>query len=505
VTAIRIEQLGGPLRFDLTPGRRLVLGRGANCDLVVPNPSVSRRHAELEVLGDVLQMHDLGSANGSLVNGTRQTLAALRPNDIVTFGAVGFRVVPPVAGAQLADAVPEGTAIRTLTALPATGGHARREAVLERLLDVAAGLSGEFALDELLGTIVELAFDQVDADRVALLLTGPAGRLLPGPSANRVGDRPLTVPRSIADRAIRERVAVVTASAQEDARFQSGSVALQSVRSALCVPLLAGERELGVLYADTITRTAPFDDAEARALQAFAGLAAVAIARVGFAAEVRRERVVRANFERFFAPDVAARIAAAPGLMALGGARLPVAVLFSDIRGFTALSEQLAPEDIAALLGDYFATMVEAVFEHGGTLDKFIGDAVMAVWGAPLADLEAPDRALAAALAMRRELAAESQRRVQAGHPAIDAGFGLSFGEVFAGNVGSERRLEYTVVGDAVNLASRLCQMAGPGEILVTDELAKGLIRAPALEELPDIVVKGRIKPIRAYRVSGEQ
>jgi adenylate cyclase len=106
---------------------------------------------------------------------------------------------------------------------------------------------------------------------------------------------------------------------------------------------------------------------------------------------------------------------------------------------------------------------------------------------------------------MRRELAAESQRRVQAGHPAIDAGFGLSFGEVFAGNVGSERRLEYTVVGDAVNLASRLCQMAGPGEILVTDELAKGLIRAPVLEELPDIVVKGRIKPIRAYRVSGEQ
>ena len=502
MTVIRLEQLGGTLRFDLTPGRRLVLGRGADCDLVVPNPSVSRRHAELEVVGDILQMHDLASANGTSVNGARQTEAALRPNDLVTFGVVGFRVVPPAPGAQLADEVPEGTAIRTLTALPATAGHATRDAVLGRLLDVAAGLSGEFALDELLGTIVNLAFDQVDADRVALLLTSPTGELLPGPSANRVGDRPLAVPRAIADRAISERMAVVTASALDDARFQSGSVAVQSVRGALCVPLLAGERVVGVLYADTITRTAPFDDDEARAMQAFAGLAAVAIARVRLAEEARRAREVRANFERFFAPEVAAKIAATPGHMALGGARLPVAVLFSDIRGFTALSEQLAPEEIAALLGDYFATMVEAVFEHGGTVDKFIGDAVMAVWGAPLPDPDAPDRALVAALAMRRELAAESRRRVKAGHPAIDAGFGLSFGEVFAGNVGSERRLEYTVVGDAVNLASRLCQMAGPGEILVTGELASGLTRAPVLEELPDIVVKGRLKPIRAYRVS---
>jgi adenylate cyclase len=106
---------------------------------------------------------------------------------------------------------------------------------------------------------------------------------------------------------------------------------------------------------------------------------------------------------------------------------------------------------------------------------------------------------------MRRGLVAESRRRAGAGHPAIEAGFGLSFGEVFAGNVGSERRLEYTVVGDAVNLASRLCALAGPGEILVTGELAEQLIRPPALEALPDIMVKGRVKPIRTYRVRSEE
>lgn len=494
---MRLEQVGGPLRFHLAPGRRVTLGRSPQCDLVVPDPSVSRRHAEVEHAAGRIHVRDLASANGTALNGQRVAAAVAAPGDTLTFGAVSLLAVAADAVAEAP--LPEGLQVRTLTDIPRAPG--RSEVVLERLLAVVAGLSGEFALDTLLGEIVALAFERVDADRAVLLLADAGGSLEPAAGRSRVGETVPMVPRAIADRAMAERAAVVTASAQEDERFRSGSVVLQAVRSALCVPLLAGDRVLGVLYTDTITREAPFTDDEARDLQAFGGIAAVAIARIRFAEEARREREVRASFERYFAPGVAAAIAQAPGRVALGGARLPVAVLFSDVRGFTGLAERLPPEEVAALLGDYFAVVVDAVFEQEGTLDKFIGDAVMAVWGAPLPAPDAADRALRAARAMAAEMAAVNARRVGEGRPAIPVGFGLGYGEVFAGNIGTERRLEYTVVGDAVNVASHLCQLAGAGEVLLSGELVERLASTDGLGQRDPVELKGRSGGIRVWEV----
>lgn len=497
---IRLEQIGGPLRFQLEPGRQLTLGRSPQCELIVPDPSVSRRHAELEATPAGVQVRDLASANGTLRNGSRTTTAVAVENDIVTFGGISFRVL--VADAAPDEPLPDGLKVRTLTSTPKAGAIPRSEVVLERLLAVAAGLSGEFALDTLLGEVVALAFEQVDADRAAILLATASGGLELAAGRSRVGEAVPVVPRAIADRAMTERAAVVTASAQEDERFKSGSVVLQAVRGAICVPLLAGDRVLGVLYTDTITRAAPFDDEEARALHAFAGLAAVAIARIRFAEEARHEREVRATFERYFAPGVAAAIVHAPGKVALGGARLPVAVLFTDIRGFTGLAERLPPEEIAALLGDYFAVVVDAVFEQEGTLDKYIGDAVMAVWGAPLAVPDAAERALRAAKVVRAELEIVNARRTGEGRPVIPVGFGLGYGEVFAGNIGTERRLEYTVVGDAVNVASHLCQRAAAGEIVLSGDIVARLGSREGLEEIETLELKGRAGTIAVWRVA---
>ena len=500
MTGLRLIQLGGTLRFGITEGRHLVLGRSPQADLVVADPSVSRRHAELTLVQGRLDVHDLDSANGTALNGVRQAHSTAGPNDMVTFGAVSFRVAE-LAEEALMDRMPDGVTVRTVSGLPLTEGHARQERVLERLLDVATGLSGDFSLDDLLRTVVDLAFEQIDADRAMVLLRDPVtGTLTPGASRNRVGEAPPRVPRIIADQAVQARAVVITESAQQDDRFRSGSVALQGVRSALCVPLLAEDQVAGVLYADTITRTIPFTDSEAGALQAFAGLAAVAISRVRLAAEARGERERRQALERFFAPEVAAEIAADPGRAALGGTRTTAVILFSDIRGFTAVAEQCRPEEVAALLGDYYAVVVDAVFEHGGMLDKFIGDAVMAVWGVPLPDAAAADHALAAAKAMRAGLETLNRRRAAAGQPIIAAGFGISHGEVFAGNVGTPRRLEYTVVGDAVNIASGLCGAAGPGEILVSGALAEQLSSQPPLTPVATPDTKGRATPVAAFR-----
>ncbi len=484
MSPLRLVQVDGPLRFTIEPGRTLVLGRSAGCDLLVASPAVSRRHAELRIDGDGLLVRDLETANGTTLNGVAVSApAAARVDDLLGFGGSVFRVSTAPARSLAEDDLPGGTTLRSLARLPATMGRDRPARALERLLAVAAGLSGDPALERVLEEITELCFDQVDADRAVLLLSDPGtGQLTPVTARSRQGEAMPRVPRRIAERAVADRAPVIMDAGSDDPALRGGSVRAQAVRSALCVPLLADGQVLGALYADTITRPTPFGDDEATTFAAFAGLAAVTIARVRFAQEARRERERRERLERFFAPPVAAAIAARDAADPLGGARREVAVVFSDIRGFSGIAARLTPEDTAALLSDYFAVMVDVVFEHGGTLDKFVGDGVMAVWGAPLPDPEAPDRAWDAARMMLRELATLNARRRAAGRPPIEAGIGLAVGEVFAGNIGSGRRLEYTVVGDAVNLAARLSAAAGPGEILLADAAAARLSDPPAAD-----------------------
>jgi adenylate cyclase len=295
---------------------------------------------------------------------------------------------------------------------------------------------------------------------------------------------------------------VLTDDAGEDTRFRGQSIVMQRVRSAICAPLLAGEgRVLGVLYVDNVTTTHRFGEEDLEFLVAFSTIAAVAIENSQYAERIRRESLVRSNFERFFAPALAARIAASPEAVRLGGEKRLVTVLFTDIRGFTALSEGMRPDDMAALLTDYRTEMVDIVFRHGGTLDKFIGDAVMAQWGAPLEAQDDPDRAVRAAIEMVGALDRLNERFRVAGRPELQVGIGLNYGEAFAGYIGSESRLEFTVIGDTVNTASRLSSAAGPREILVSEELRHVLSAPPELVECAPLDLKGKSQPVRVYRV----
>jgi len=271
----------------------------------------------------------------------------------------------------------------------------------------------------------------------------------------------------------------------------------------MCAPLVGREeRALGVLYVDNLTTTHRFGDDDLELLVAFAGIAAVAIENSQLAERSRREALVRANFERYFAPSLAARIAESPEALTLGGEKRPVAVLFSDIRGFTPLSETMRPDEIAALLSEYFTEMVECVFRNGGTLDKFVGDSVMAQWGAPLSEPDDPDRALHAAVEMLDALAALNGKWRGEGRPELQVGIGLNYGEAFAGNIGSERRLEFTVIGDTVNTAARLCAVAEGGEILITDELRRALRVPPPLAACEPIALKGKSSAVPVFRVA---
>jgi adenylate cyclase len=311
------------------------------------------------------------------------------------------------------------------------------------------------------------------------------------------------VPQSIARRAVAERLAILTDNAAADERFKGKSILMQSVRSAMCTPLMgSGGTVLGIIYVDNLTATNSFGDEDLEFLIAFSGIAAVAIENGQLTDRIRREAVVLSNFQRYFAPNVAAQIVSQVGSVKLGsGEKRPVVIFFSDIRGFTPMAEKMGPDEITTLLTQYFTEMVEIIFEHGGTLDKFIGDAIMAIWGAPIAHEDDASRAIAAAIEMQQVLAELNQKWTGEGRQPVNIGIGINFGEVFAGNIGSERRLEYTVIGDAVNTASRLCDKAGPGEILISEPFYKTLKKPPPVEALEPLQLKGKARAVAVYRV----
>lgn len=493
-----LEGLTGHGDLVVTPGRPHLIGRGSAADLMVADPAVSRTHAEIEASGGLLRVRDLGSANGTLVNGAPIQEALLEPGDVLTLGRPAFRLMP-----DQVSSTPAGSDAEARWRSPAGAPHPiEQPAALHRLLRLARTLSGEFDLGHLCADILELTFEVVAADRAVLLVPrGPAAALVPVESRNRIGEASsVRVPQAIVGRAAESRRPVLTESALDDATLQSGSVVAGRVRSAMAVPLLADDaRVVGVLYADRIAQLEPFSDADAEVALAFAGLAAVSLAKLEFADSLLRQREAVRNLERFFAPDVAAAIATAGTPVTAGGERRVVTVLFSDIRGFTPLAESLPPEAVAALLNEYFTAMAELVFAHGGTLDKFLGDGLLAVWGAPLDLPDASTRAMAAAEAMRRAIHQLNLAWDTAGRPTLGVGFGLARGEVFAGRIGSDHRLDYTVIGDVVNLASRLCQVAGAGQILVTGPVRDHLGAPGYLERRPEISIRGRAGPVEVW------
>ncbi|HEX6105290.1 MAG TPA: adenylate/guanylate cyclase domain-containing protein [Gemmatimonadales bacterium] len=527
----RLVSASGDQSFEIPPGRSLLVGRGVASDIAIYDPTISRRHAELVAGPDGVEVKDLGSSNGTCINGSRVSAGRLHPDDSVTFGKVLFRLrstslsaahpiappfeQPPLGGEivrqlEVAGGFPagitsrDGPASRGQLRVAAESAGERQAKKLSLLLAAAQKLSAELDLDRLLRAIVDTTFEVMNVDRVSILLRDrTTGELVPTIARSRLGDTQLQqVPRSIVDKVVQERVAVVSHNAPADARFKGRSIVMQSVRSAMCSPLMASSDEvLGLLYVDNLTAANTFTDEDLQFLVAFSGLAAIGIKNSHFADQLRREATVRSNFERYFAPNVAAEIAQQQGAIRLGGERRPITVLFSDIRGFTTMAESMGPDAIARLLSEYFTEMVEVIFEHGGTLDKFIGDAIMALWGAPISHEDDADRALQAAIAMQRSIEELNRGWAAAGRPEIGVGIGISHGDVFAGNIGSHRRLEYTVIGDAVNVASRLCAEAGPGEILVTEPLLNVVRGHVESEFLPELALKGKSQIVQVYRV----
>jgi len=219
------------------------------------------------------------------------------------------------------------------------------------------------------------------------------------------------------------------------------------------------------------------------------------------ARSLREKEMIKRAFTRYVAREVVEEILKDPERMVLTGERREVTVLFCDIRGFTRLAERLSPEEVVSLLNEFYTLMIETTFRHGGTLDKFLGDAVMAVFGAPVRHPDHAIRAVRTALDMQAATASLNERRRRLGDDPIRVGIGVSLGEAVAGTVGTEERMEYTVIGDSVNLAARLEAQAKPGRILISQATYERLHDQVKVRDLGGIRVKGKEEEVDVYEV----
>lgn len=219
-------------------------------------------------------------------------------------------------------------------------------------------------------------------------------------------------------------------------------------------------------------------------------------------AELVRETALRADLGRFLSKDLVEAIVKGEHALALGGRRAEISVLFADVVAFTALAETQSPEKVVALLNELFTVLTEVVFRHGGTVDKFIGDCIMAVWGAPQSTPDHAQRALACAEDMMRFLeTANEDFRARYG-AEIRLGIGVNSGEALVGNIGSEARMEYTVIGDVVNVAARLEAIARPNQVLVAERTAELAGESFELTLLGERALTGRKEPTRVHELA---
>lgn len=477
--------------FELHAGTNTV-GRGASSDLCLDDPSISRVHATIEVGPDhAVVVTDRDSRNGTWIDDVRlASPTPVRPGQRVRFGKVGF--VLTVTKAPTPEGTP--TASRTVDAVDSSAlvddmldealaefrssvDEKREVSPTELLRALAAVFATPRAAVELRTVILEQVPRLVDADRALLLeFEGNAVTVQASTGAST------SFSRHVVDWVVKKREATLFVDAPSDARLgEAMSIAESAVQCVIAAPLVVGSEVLGVLYVDNASNSRALSDVDLDVMVVLAGQAALALHNAGL-------QRLRHTYERYFPPRTTQRLLSGR-MLADGPVPLEVTALFADLSNYTGLCERMQPNELVELLDSFFPPMAAIVFERGGMLEKYIGDAMLAAWGVPS---PSPDDA---ALALDAARAMQAEARTL----GLDVHIGLHTGRVAFTHLGTEEYLQLALIGDATTVASRVCGIAEPGEIVMT-RATRDAANAAA-EPLGLRTLRGRRAGLQLFRI----
>jgi adenylate cyclase len=287
--------------------------------------------------------------------------------------------------------------------------------------------------------------------------------------------------------------------------FASASMVRNPVHSVMAAPIIGPRGLLGIIYSDRTEAADTFSPDDLDLLNAVAVHTGIAINTVTNYERLQKQAQARSSFERFLPRQVVDQILRSPDAIKLGGVRQKITALFADVRNFTSLSETSTPELILNILNRYFSLISEIIFRHGGTLDKYIGDGLLALFGAPyVSELDAV-QAVRAAAEMQRSMVSFNEKLQADNLPSISIGIGINTGLAIVGYIGSETRLDYTAIGDTINTAARLEALAQPGQIVISENTMQALDEDFILKPLGTEKLRGKNVNLRIAEVVWRQ
>jgi adenylate cyclase len=515
----------------------LKIGRAADNEIVLADTSrsISRFHAQVNLdSAGLVTISDLKSANGTFVNErTVDGLVKLAAGDVVRIGPYrlvfrdGSEVVPKAEepsqiGFQIETAAVDLHELQLSPQLlrPSDVASSPQLRALELLHEVGVRLARTATESDVVETAVDLLFNIEGVQRATLMSWDEDQQAFRQAALYARGGKKMThrgTPASFDPRSLVLSKTILRKVREEnrplhirDARShselgQSASIIRAGIQAAFCSPLTFQNRFLGVLYADNLLAPDAFSPDDFRIFTTIAAQTGLALASSVTRGELIKREVEQAAMRLYLSPQVADLITAGDGRVELGGVLQTVTALFADIRNFTHLSEELDAREVVLLLNEFFTVMTEVILDAGGTLDKYIGDCVMALFGAPLPAGDDVQRALRAAANMQREVVHLNLSRKQRGLGEIYIGVGVHSGRAVVGNVGSAQRMQYTAIGDTVNVAARLVNLAKPNQVIVSEDIRNIAGATDAFQPLGEVQLKGRQQKMNIYSMKWDE
>ncbi|MDQ6989509.1 MAG: adenylate/guanylate cyclase domain-containing protein [Mariprofundaceae bacterium] len=498
----------------------ITIGRHSKNKVVLHASGISKQHAVIRCLDKTYVYEDLNSSNGSHINEIRFSKHTLVDGDVISIGHVRLTfqdssVMDDISRLVTFDQFDaESTQYQERIELTQVERFLPEREVADLSMlrvdyeklrmgnELLQSIGTERNLKTLLDSISSQLIRMFMADRCVILLLNAANEFeAKSVQSMDAMDGPIAVSQSVLKEVQSSKSAVLLSDAAQNDYGQESSLMMMGIQSVMCSPIIHESKVIGAVHVDLRNGQGSFTKKDLQLLGGIVTYIAMAVINAGLSRKIEQEAKMQAQFERLLSPSVVKQLVAGKIKLDKSGETRHVTIMFADIRGFTRMSQKATPKAVVFMLNQYFERVVNIIFKYGGTVDKFIGDEVMVLFGAPIPMDHQEDAALACALEIQQMLKQWNLERHAKKKGMIPVGIGINSGEVVVGSIGSSQTMQYTCVGNAVNIASRLTGLAKAGEVVASKDTMQGVHAKTKCEALSPANIKGLDGKLQAYLV----